>query len=158
MAGFSDFGIKNPDDRQNSWNKVLEFSLKAIPGYDLRAAEKIAALLSSYELRPNRLSKLKEAVRVAASKLIEDASLFTGDQMINFQVLLSDVVVALHPHLEPVNDESTKLGWGFFLVQILDGAQSGLETRESGHLLRLYIYVEGDQANTPQGSFRTLNE
>jgi hypothetical protein len=142
----SDFGRTNPNDRHTSWRNVLEFSLPAIPGCDVLAVEKISVLLSGYLLRPNRLSKLKESFRDATSIMIEGATLSTSEQMIDFQVHVSDAVAALNTLSDERQAGATPVGWGYFLVQILNGAQSGLKPAETNSLLRLYIYIEGDQA------------
>jgi hypothetical protein len=69
--------------------------------------------------------------------------------MINFQVLVSSAVHALDP--VPLHDkvDTIKVGWGFFIVQVMDGGLKGLQSaqvsRANGPSLWLYIYVEGDQ-------------
>jgi hypothetical protein len=144
MSAFPDFGSSNFQNEETSWRKVYEFSLRPIPGYDQRAGEKIASFLSSYRLRPNRLFKLKEAVRVAAGKMINEAPLVPHGQMIEFQVLASEAVVAFRHNSTLEKAECDPVGWGFFLVQILDGPQTGLVSGKRNHLLRLYVYIEGE--------------
>lgn len=151
MIGGSKSGLINSNNQPTSWSRVLEFSLPAIPGCELRAVEKIAGLLKTYPLRPNRLNKLKEAVRIGASKMIEEASLSTSERLIDFQVLVSEAVKALHPFPDQQRAESAQVGWGFFLVQVLDGAQGSMESIESGFLLRLFVYIEGDQPSVQPG-------
>jgi hypothetical protein len=130
------------------WRIVLDFSLLATPGCEMQAVEKIAGFLGRYRLRPARLSRLKLAFREAARKMVEEASLSVAEQMINFQVLVSSAIHALDPI--PLDDQvdTIKVGWGFFIVQVMDGGLKGLQSaqvpRANGPSLWLYIYVEGD--------------
>jgi hypothetical protein len=133
------------------WRIVLDFSLPAAPGCEMQAVEKIASFLGRYRLRPARLSRLKLAFREAARKMVEEASLSVAEQMINFQVLVSSAVHALDT--SPLHDQvdTIKVGWGFFMVQVMDGSSKGLPSaqvsRANGHSLWLYIYIEGEQVN-----------
>jgi hypothetical protein len=134
------------------WRIVLDFSLPAAPGCEMQAVEKIASFLGRYRLRPARLSRLKLAFREAARKMVEEASLSVAEQMINFQVLVSSAVHALDP--SPLHDkvDTIKVGWGFFMVQVMDGGSKGLQSaqvsRANGPSLWLYIYIEGEQVNS----------
>jgi hypothetical protein len=131
------------------WRIALDFSLLAAPGCEMQAVEKIASFLGRYRLRPARLSRLKLVFLEAARKMVEEASLSVAEQKINFQVLVSSAVHALDP--VPWHDkvDTIKVGWGFFIVQVMDGGLKGLQSsqvsRANGPSLWLYIYVEGDQ-------------
>jgi hypothetical protein len=131
------------------WRKVLDFSLPAAPGCELQAVENIASFLGRYRLRPARLSRLKLAVREGALKMVEDASLSVAQQMINFQVLVSSAVHGLDPGSLDDKVDTIQVGWGFFMVQVMDGSSKGIpsaqESRANGHCLWLYIYIEGEQ-------------
>ena len=133
------------------WRIVLDFSLLSVPGCEVQAVEKIASFLGRYHLRPARLSRLKLAFREAARKMVEEASLSVTEQMINFQVLISSAVHALDPVALNDKVDTIKVGWGFFMVQVMDGGLKGLPSaqvsRANGPSLWLYIYIEGEQVN-----------
>jgi hypothetical protein len=149
-------GMDNFSDREPlkpigwvSWRKVLDFSLQAAPGCEILAVEKIANFLGRYRLRPDRLSRLKLVVREASQKMVEDASHSVDEQMITFQVLVSSAVHALDRGLLHDKVDTPKVGWGFFMVQVMDGSPQGLPSaqvsRANSHSLWLYIYIEGEQ-------------
>jgi hypothetical protein len=150
MDNFPDRELLKPLELVH-WRIVLDFSLLAAPGCEIQAVEKIARFLGRYHLRPARLSRLKLAFREAARKMVEEASLSVAWQMINFQVLVSSAVHALDP--VPLYDQvdTIKVGWGFFMVQVMEGGLKGLPSAQvsqaNGPSLWLYIYIEGEQVN-----------
>jgi hypothetical protein len=150
MDNFPDREPLKPLELVN-WRIVLDFSLPAAPGCEMQAVEKIASFLGRYRLRPARLSRLKLAFREAARKMVEEASLSVAEQIINFQVLVSSEVHALDP--SPLHDkvDTIQVGWGFFMVQVMDSGSKGLLStqvcRAKGPSLWLFIYIEGEQVN-----------
>lgn len=137
-----------PNDR-TPWSNVLQFSLPAITGCEAHAIEIIADQLNDYRLRPNRLSRLKVFVRDAVLKVVDEASLSSSSRTINFQVHVSSAVIALKFGPTGENVKTAQVGWGFFLVQLVDRGLNemygGQKVGELTHTIRLYVYVEGDQ-------------
>jgi hypothetical protein len=66
-------------------------------------------------------------------------------------VLVSSEVHALDP--SPLHDkvDTIQVGWGFFMVQVMDSGSKGLLStqmcRAKGPSLWLFIYIEGEQVN-----------
>ncbi len=136
------------------------FSIPSEPGNERIAIEKVAHVVESLGLAPDRLEQLKTAVGEATMNAMEHGNQYREDQPVEIRVQTTNSVLSIfitdhgggQDILEPeipdieakLEGEQSPRGWGLFLIEnMVDDLQ--VTTDEHHHTVELIVNLEGGE-------------
>lgn len=123
--------------RRLTWRTLGEFTLRAAPGSDRRAAEGVARIVRELSVPPEFAGRIGAAVAGVMLNVIkrDDGRRPKHLVSIRVQILQAQTADAVAKHSER--------GWGFFLIR---KTNSSLHVGQAGadQIIELFLYPEGD--------------
>jgi hypothetical protein len=132
-----DEGLRPRVPRQATWRTLGEFTVRATPGSERRAAEQVARRTRPLSAPPEFVERIKSAITQATlDAMRRDAERQPGAP-VSIRILIS---AATPPQGSEPRHECQ--GWGFFLISRMSGSRHGDPT-SACQIIELFLYPEG---------------
>jgi hypothetical protein len=133
-----DEGLRPRAPRQATWRTLGEFTLRATPGSERRAAEQVARRMRRLSAPPEFVERIRAAVAQATLNVIgQDAGQRPGAPV------SIRIFIATEPPPEGSEPRRKHQGWGFFLISRMSESAHA-EPASVRPVIELFLYPEGD--------------
>lgn len=130
---------RHPDvPPQANWHTLSEFTVRATPGSERRAADRVAARIRQLGIPPEFVEQIRTAIAQATRNAIERNASQPPATLVGIHILLS-----AEPPPERSEPRQKVQGWGFFLISRMSESAHA-EPGSVGPIIELILYPEGN--------------